>query len=291
MRAQLRVGRVLLQESSSGHSITVATTTSARTVSSESAGGDDAVNALAFIHQFVAEHQKGWGDGDGAVPAVFDIPPAPTPPAAPVQSHLGAPADAPVPAPAPVPVPLLATVTVPSPVVPMPPTTAAPAAAPKQAAVFTPAAAPAPAATPAAEAEPAAEPSGVHKPQGLTDTIPTSSAYTRSAFSLNRSSSDGLTGIASSAVALEPPADRTQLESVSLQLALNDARAVAAEWLGKRAGQRKLVADAAQLRAKQPGLSEAHATELAREAFIEKHLLEQRREFEAELKSTIGTNL
>ena len=161
----------------------------------------------------------------------------------------------------------------------------------QQAAVFTPAAAPAPAATPAAEAEPAAEPSGVHKPQGLTDTIPTSSAYTRSAFSLNRSSSDGLTGIASSAVALEPPADRTQLESVSLQLALNDARAVAAEWLGKRAGQRKLVADAAQLRAKQPGLSEAHATELAREAFIEKHLLEQRREYEADLKSTIGTNL
>ena len=90
---------------------------------------------------------------------------------------------------------------------------------------------------------------------------------------------------------LDPLPDRTQLESVSLQLALNDARAVAAEWLAKRSGQRKLAADAAQLRAKQPGLSKADATKLAREAFIEKHLHEQRLEFEAELKSNIGMNL
>ena len=118
--------------------------------------------------------------------------------------------------------------------------------------------------------------------EGPADVVPSSSIC---------SSSDGVTSDVLRTLALDPPPDRTQLELASLQLALNDARAVADEWLAKRSGQRKLAADAAQLRVKQPGLSEADATKLAREAFVEKHLQEQRLEFEAELKSTIGMNL
>ena len=44
---------------------------------------------------------------------------------------------------------------------------------------------------------------------------------------------------------LEP--NRSQLESTSLRLALDEARATAREWLAKRAGQRKLASDAIRL--------------------------------------------
>ena len=133
----------------------------------------------------------------------------------------------------------------------------------------------------AAEMESTAESSIERTSEGPADVVPSSSIC---------SSSDGVTSDVLRTLALDPPPDRTQLELASLQLALNDARAVADEWLAKRSGQRKLAADAAQLRAKQPGLSGPNQ-KLAREAFIEKHLHEQRLEFEAELKSNIGMNL
>lgn len=83
--------------------------------------------------------------------------------------------------------------------------------------------------------------------------------------------------------------NRSQLESASLRLALDEARATALEWLGKKAGKRKLANDALRLCAEQPGLDQAQALAAAQAQFIAKHVAETRADFAEEVSTFFGS--